>query len=97
VPEGKAGPSGQAPTGGVPLPLPSGGRLPEGDKGASTDASPEASELQYGEQASEPVGGDSDSGSGTAGAILLGLLAGCVLFGLGLAARRGWMHWRYGL
>jgi energy-coupling factor transport system substrate-specific component len=57
----------------------------------------ESAELQYGEQASEPVGGDSDSDSGTAGAILLGLLAGCVLFGLGLAVRRGWMHWRYGL
>jgi Prenyltransferase and squalene oxidase repeat len=57
----------------------------------------DSAELQYGEQASEPVDGDSDSDSGTAGAILLGLLAGCVLFGLGLAARRGWMHWRYGL
>ncbi|HEX5988661.1 MAG TPA: prenyltransferase/squalene oxidase repeat-containing protein [Solirubrobacterales bacterium] len=57
---------------------------------------PEAAGVQYGEQASEPVDGDSGS-SGTAGAILLGLLAGCVLFGLGLAGRRGWMHWRYGL
>jgi prenyltransferase/squalene oxidase-like repeat protein len=68
-----------------------------GALGAGSSDEREASELQYGEQASEPVGGDSDSGSGTAGAILLGLLAGCVLFGLGLAARRGWMRWRYGL
>lgn len=88
--------------GGVPIPLPGGGRLPGGDDqgalpGLGSEASPEAAELQYGEQASEPVGDDSDSGSGTAGAIVLGLLAGCVLFGLGLAARKGWMHWRYGL
>jgi energy-coupling factor transport system substrate-specific component len=92
-PGGSAAPSGKGSTGGVPVPLPSGGVLPEGDPGTS----PEASELQYGEQTSESVGDDSDSDSGTAGAIVLGLLAGCVLFGLGLAARRGWMHWRYGL
>ncbi|HEY3436022.1 MAG TPA: hypothetical protein VGK41_10255, partial [Solirubrobacterales bacterium] len=70
----------------------------EGDLGdflSEGDPSAESSELQYGEQASEPVGDDSDSG--TAGAIVLGLLAGCVLFGLGLAVRRGWMRWRYGL
>ena len=78
-----------------------GGAAPPGGLGGlfggTSESSPESSELQYGEQASEPVGGDSDSGSGTAGAILLGLLAGCVLFGLALAARKGWMHWRYGL
>ena len=91
---------GQGVTGG--LPLPSGGKLPEGDggsvSGGAADGSPESAELQYGEQASTPVDGDSGSGSSsTAGAILLGLLAGCVLFGLGLAGRRGWMRWRYGL
>jgi hypothetical protein len=52
---------------------------------------------------SEPVA-DSQSGDGTddsnssiAGAILLGLLAGGLLFACGLGARRGWMRWRYGL
>lgn len=94
-PAGKAkgspapGAAGAGATGGAPA-----------DLGSLLDAPPkarESSEVQYGEQASEPVGGDSDSSSGTAGAILLGLLAGCVLFGLGLAARRGWMRWRYGL
>lgn len=60
---------------------------PEGGGG------PESSDVQYGEQASDT----SDSGGGTAGAILLGLLAGCVLFAMGLAGRRGWMRWRYGL
>jgi energy-coupling factor transport system substrate-specific component len=102
TPPGTSPRSGAGGTGGLPLPLPSGGRVPEDDRGAvpgpGSDASPEASELQYGEQTSEAVrGDDSDSGSGTAGAIVLGLLAGCVLFGLGLAARSGWMRWRYGL
>jgi energy-coupling factor transport system substrate-specific component len=55
---------------------------------------PEASDVQYGEQASQ---GNDDSDSGTTGAILAGLLAGCLLFGTGLAGRRGWMRWRYGL
>jgi energy-coupling factor transport system substrate-specific component len=105
---GAAGPStggsskaGAGATGGVPLPLPSGGSLPGAEGGAlpglGEEASPESSELQYGEQTAEAVSDDSDSDSGTAGAILLGLLAGCVLFGLGLAARSGWMRWRYGL
>jgi prenyltransferase/squalene oxidase-like repeat protein len=40
---------------------------------------------------------DSSDGSSTAGAIVLGLLAGCLLFGAGLLGRKGWMHWRYGL
>jgi energy-coupling factor transport system substrate-specific component len=72
--------------------LPSlGGSGPEGDIGVP----PENSDLQYGEQASES--GDDNSDSGTAGAILAGLLAGCVLFATGLAGRRGWMRWRYGL
>jgi energy-coupling factor transport system substrate-specific component len=97
APSGKAAPSGKGSRGGVTVPLPSGGVLPKSDPGAGPGSSPEASELQYGEQTSGPVDDDSDSGSSTAGAILLGLLAGCVLFGLGLAARRGWMHWRYGL
>jgi energy-coupling factor transport system substrate-specific component len=86
--QGSAAPGAGA-TGGVPEEL--------GDFFGTPADGGEASELQYGQQASEPVGGDSDSGSGTAGAILLGLLAGCVLFGLGLAARSGWMRWRYGL
>lgn len=99
---GGGSPSGKGGVGAVPLPGAGSGTAPKDGAGVpggqpddSSDTSPEASELQYGQQASEPV--DGDSGGGTAGAILLGLLAGCVLFGLGLAARRGWMHWRYGL
>jgi energy-coupling factor transport system substrate-specific component len=87
-------PSGKG-NGGSPAPgAGSTGDIPESLFGTPTDEG-EASELQYGEQASESV--DEDSGSGTAGAILLGLLAGCVLFALALAVRRGWMRWRYGL
>lgn len=63
--------------------------LPEDAPGSTAEVTP----LQEGEQASET----NDSGSSTAGAILLGLLAGCVLFAMGLAGRTGWMRWRYGL
>lgn len=90
-PDGRQGSPapGAGSTGGAPEEL-------DGFFGAPSDDR-EASELQYGEQTAEAVSSDSDSDSGTAGAILLGLLAGCVLFGLGLAARSGWMRWRYGL
>jgi energy-coupling factor transport system substrate-specific component len=94
---GGGGGSSGSPAPGGPSAIPSlpdfgspGNRLPEGDLGVP----PEASALQYGEQASETSG---DSGSGTVGAILLGLLTGCLLFAAGLGGRRGWMRWRYGL
>jgi len=38
-----------------------------------------------------------DSESSTAGAILLGLAAGALLFAAGLGGRRAWMRWRYGV
>jgi hypothetical protein len=44
----------------------------------------------------EPSNSGDDSSS-PAGAILLGLLAGCLLFAAGWGGRRGWMRWRYGL
>jgi energy-coupling factor transport system substrate-specific component len=87
-PKGKGAP-GVGSAGVVPFP---GGRGSGGD----LDIDPEASELQYGEQASQGTG-DDDSGSSAAGAILAGLLAGCLLFAAGLTGRRGWMRWRYGL
>jgi energy-coupling factor transport system substrate-specific component len=96
---GGGSPGGGAPSGGgspgtVPsVPFP-GGRGPEEDLGVD----PEASELQYGEQASQGTDEDSgDSNGSTAGAIIAGLLAGSLLFGTGLVGRRGWMRWRYGL
>jgi energy-coupling factor transport system substrate-specific component len=45
---------------------------------------------------SEPSGED-DSDSSPAGAIVLGLLGGGLLFGAGLGARKLWMRQRYGL
>ncbi|HKF82150.1 MAG TPA: prenyltransferase/squalene oxidase repeat-containing protein [Solirubrobacterales bacterium] len=88
---GSGGSAGAAPK--IPLPGASpGATTPEGDLGIppSDTSAPEVPA----EQASETT---ENSGSSTAGAILLGLLAGCVLFGAGLAGRAGWMRWRYGL
>jgi energy-coupling factor transport system substrate-specific component len=91
-PKGSTAPGG-GPAGAPPgLPLPGSDLLPEEDLG--TD--PEASDLQYGQQASQGTE-DEDGNSSTAGAIAAGLLAGGLLFGAGLAGRRGWMRWRYGL
>ena len=88
---GKSAPSGKGSAGAKHSGGSTGGLLPEGDRGTT----PEASDLQYGEQISEV--GEDDSSSSTTGAILLGLLAGCLLFALALAVRKGWMRWRYGL
>jgi energy-coupling factor transport system substrate-specific component len=96
---GSTAPGSSAPSiGGAPGALPeipsAESRVPEADLGVD----PEASDLQYGTQAAQGTDDDSeDTGSGTAGAIVAGLLAGCLLFGAGLAGRRGWMRWRYGL
>ena len=78
---------GVPPQGGV-----TGGGLPKG----STAPAPETATPSdaSGEPTSETT---SDSSSSTAGSIVLGLLAGCVLFLIAFAARRGWMRWRYGL
>lgn len=74
--------------------VPSGGSgSPEGDLGGVLGFPEETPAQAEGKQASEST----DSGSSTAGSILLGLLAGCLLFGAGLAGRFGWMRWRYGL
>ena len=93
APPGGSAPSGKGGSGALPSIPPSAGTPPEGDLGT---ALPEAPAPQVsGEPASETT--EEDSGSSTAGAILLGLLAGCLLFSAGLAGRRGWMRWRYGL
>jgi hypothetical protein len=86
---GKAGKIAPGALSEIPSP---GGTGPEGDLGSllPDSSAPQASA----EQASESA---EDSSSSTAGAVLLGLLAGCVLFGAGLAGRAGWMRWRYGL
>ncbi|HEU5252642.1 MAG TPA: prenyltransferase/squalene oxidase repeat-containing protein [Solirubrobacterales bacterium] len=91
-PPGLSAPSGKGGSGAQPKPNPTGGRVPEGDLGtAPPDTSASEASAEPASEASE------DTSSSTAGAILLGLLAGCLLFGAGLAGRRGWMRWRYGL
>jgi energy-coupling factor transport system substrate-specific component len=96
APAGSTPPSGKGGHGSKPPPESSGGGFPQGSPLPSPAPAPEAlppSEAS-GEPASESTEGESSS---TAGAIVLGLLAGCVLFALGLGTRKTWMHWRYGL
>ncbi|HWN72447.1 MAG TPA: hypothetical protein VNN15_01415 [Solirubrobacterales bacterium] len=101
---GGAPPSGGGKTSEPPGVKPgTGGVLPEDLGSIPSEAVPDTSELAPGASEASDASGEpaaettSDSSSSTAGAILLGLLAGCVLFALALAARRGWMRWRYGL
>jgi energy-coupling factor transport system substrate-specific component len=94
-----AGGQPASPGGGGKGAKPSGGSispLPEGSPASPAPApdTPLLPSEAEGEQASEAT---EDSTSSTAGAIVLGLLAGCVLFACGLAGRKGWMRWRYGL
>jgi energy-coupling factor transport system substrate-specific component len=85
APSGKPGAGGASAggTGGVGAPAAESGAVPGGEP--SPTAEPEHS-------------GEGDSGSGGFGgiavAILAGLLAGCLLVGLGWAVRRGWARWR---
>ncbi|MDX6634508.1 MAG: energy-coupling factor transport system substrate-specific component [Solirubrobacterales bacterium] len=91
LPPGHSAPSGKGGSGALPNILPPGGRVPEGDLGSALPGTSAS------EATGEPVSESTDDSSSTAGAVLLGLLAGCVLFGAGLAGRAGWMRWRYGL
>lgn len=69
------------------------------DAGTPQEAVPVPREPDESTSSSESADQSSseDSGSSVAGSILLGLLAGCLLFGAAWAGRRGWMRWRYGL
>jgi len=90
APSGKGGHGAKSPAGPAAGGFPHASPAPEPAPAPATPLPSEAS----GEPASEST---DNQGSSTAGAILLGLLAGCVIFGLGLAGRKGWMRWRYGL
>lgn len=87
-------PSGKGASGAKPLPGISEGRIPGGSSAPAPTPGTHQLPHASGEPASETT---ADNSSSTAGAILLGLLAGCLLFLLGLGARKGWMRWRYGL
>jgi energy-coupling factor transport system substrate-specific component len=95
---GGGSPSGQsAPLGGGSFAVPpqggvTGGGLPKGSTVPAPETAPPSD--ASGKPTSETT---SDSSSSTAGSIVLGLLAGCVLFLIALATRRAWMRWRYGL
>ncbi len=93
-----AAPKGAAPSGSG-APGASAGDFPATDGGRSTIPVPpeEADGEATATGESSGDAGDSNDESSTAGAIALGLLAGCLLFGAGLLGRKGWMHWRYGL
>ena len=84
-PPGQAG-APDAPRGSSP-----GGAKRSGKDSAFPPSKPSPSTVPGTEAAS------TDEPSSTTGAIIAGLLAGCLLFGIGLAVRRGWMRWRYGL
>jgi energy-coupling factor transport system substrate-specific component len=90
VAPGKAAPAGEA--GSEPPPGSATGLGAPATEGSSADGEPSPATAPAG-----GGGGGGGGGSGAAVAILAGLLAGCLLFGVGWAARRGWMRWRYGL
>jgi energy-coupling factor transport system substrate-specific component len=97
---GNAGGTGEAVGPGQAAPAPSGLAPDEtaegtGGLGAAPAESP-APPSDEPPRTTEPeqAAGNNDGSSGVAIAILSGLLAGCVLFGLGWAARRGWTRWR---
>jgi energy-coupling factor transport system substrate-specific component len=88
TPSGKGAHGGENPSGGS-----AGGQLPHG----AIAPAPAPETPLPSETVGAPASESTEHQGSTAGAIALGLLAGCVLFGLGLAARKGWMRWRYGL
>jgi energy-coupling factor transport system substrate-specific component len=69
-----------------------GGRVREGSGASASE--PSASEAP---ESSSDIGNGSSSDSPVAGAIVTGLLAGCLLFAGAWAARSVWMRWRYGV
>jgi hypothetical protein len=71
-------------------PSPPGGRVREGSD--SAEVVPPVSI-----PSTDPATETDEDPSSPVGAIVAGLLAGALLFGLGLLGRRGWMRWRYGL
>jgi energy-coupling factor transport system substrate-specific component len=92
TPPGHSAKSGQSISGAQPAAPPSGEASGRGGTGPASDSAGSGSSSSTTVTNPEP----SDSGS-PAVAILLGLLAGALLFGVAWAGRRGWMRWRYGL
>jgi energy-coupling factor transport system substrate-specific component len=97
---GGAGTGGAAPGAGAgsssptPLPLPGTAVPPASTTRPEGEASPVEPVTTSSEEADDS---GSDSERSPAGAIFLGVIAGGLLFAAAWGARRGWMHWRYGL
>lgn len=73
---------------------------PAGEQGGAeppATETPSASDEPLRTTEPQNAGSDEGGSGGVTVSILAGLLAGCLLFGVGWAARRGWMRWRYGL
>ncbi len=87
---GQSTPPNQIPLEEIPNGEPSGGA----SGGAPTTPAPEEASAS-GQEASSGSGASTDVSP--LGSILAGLAAGGLLFGGALGARKGWMHWRYGL
>ena len=94
APAAPSAPAAGAAGGAQPLIPPNEAGVPEGSS-VPLPTEPAGAE-PLGEPAAETTGAG-DGESSTAGAIVLGLLAGCLLFAAGLAGRRGWLRWRYGI
>jgi prenyltransferase/squalene oxidase-like repeat protein len=88
---GGGSPSGAAPPGGSIAPgvPPASSQAGGGDEPIPVVEQPPAQPAES--------SGEEDSSSSPAGAIVLGLLGGALLFGAGLGARKVWMRQRYGL
>jgi hypothetical protein len=85
-PHERFAPPGPATPGAPAETLPPAGRVSGGSGTAASQSTASGAEAA-----------STEGSSSTAGSILVGLLAGCLLFGAAWAGRRGWMRWRYGL
>lgn len=74
---------------------PTGGSSPQGGDGGAAEVPPAAAPASG--AAGESSAGSDSSESSVAGSVLVGLLAGALLFGAAWAVRRGWLRWRYGI
>ncbi|MEZ5078551.1 MAG: prenyltransferase/squalene oxidase repeat-containing protein [Solirubrobacterales bacterium] len=77
---------------GQSTPGPGGEPAPPATPGTEGAAEPEAQAVA----GAEEPGGEGSSSS-VLGSIVIGLLAGALLVAAGLAARKGWLRWRYGI
>ncbi len=91
-PPGHSAESGKAGPGAQPFPGTTGEGVPEGSTGLTPEAT---SALPPAATTTDPA--SSDEEPSPAGAVGLGALFGCLLFGIAWVGRRVWMQWRYGL